>query len=180
MVDDSRCTSGEDVDLYWVDSLDVRYLDDHIGAIVEALMELVCRPRDRVWSNPYLKGYLREDFRDRLVEASKGNLVPVDEVKPIRRSGPMRLFEIRWTDVQVVQVVRREKRHTTIEVRLLHAEPSAVPSAAIAVHVHEKRTDKADKVKIWQNAEIDRAMGRYRATVVPWLSRVSPGWRLSR
>lgn len=178
--DASRCSSGSLVDVYWVGSLDVQYQSDHVDAVVGALMELVRKPADRVW-DPYLEIMTEREFRNRVVAATEGRLVPVDHVKPIMSpdAAKANIYEVRWTGITVVRRTGRKQSHSTIEVRLLHAEPAARSHGAVAVHVHEKRTDRFEKIKLWQDAEISRAVATYETTVVPWLS-ASPDRRLNR
>lgn len=130
------CTYQARVDIYW------RYLpaaDEraHVDAIVTSLMTALDSPTRR-W-NPYNSAMVKAEFRKRLERASRGQLQPVDELKSLR-GGRGFLYEIRWNDINVVDVYSDQKQvHSKTNARLIHAEPNELGIAMLGLVVHEKR-----------------------------------------
>lgn len=141
---------------------------------MDALFDAVGGP-DRRWS-PYNSETTRSEFRGRLREAARGRLRPVDHVKCLDRGEAQCLFEVRWSGVTVQEVDRRPEAgknpdgslkviHVDVEARLIHAEPTSLSLAALGLHAHEKVVFPRDRARTRaaQNAEIDIAIGLYRA-----------------
>lgn len=158
----SNCSGELEVDFYWIDC---DPSDVQIDGAVDALMGAISGP-GRVW-NPWARAAVEEEFKKRLQRAARGQLRPVDEVKVIdpRPSMPDGLFEIRWKDVRVLELVEapsaqgKLQRERKVHVRLIEWEPLA-DIAAVGLHVHEKEIVKGDKVatRRLQDAEIDVAL----------------------
>lgn len=110
------------------------------------------KPEGRVW-NPFAERMVRAEFRDRVHAASRGELVPVDEVKPVDVRYPPPLYEIRWQDIPVTTRVGGDLVHSTALVRMYHSEPAEAPNHFIGHHIHEKLIDVSD-INREQNAEI--------------------------
>lgn len=105
---------------------------------------------------------VRAEFRQRLLKASEGKLVPVDEVKPVDISNPPPLYEIRWIDVAVTDIDSQgSTSFGRVHVRLYHSEPPEAPNHFIGHHAHEKNVE-LDDVRGAQDAEIQTAIGWYR------------------
>ncbi len=118
------------------------------------------KPQGRVW-NPFAERMARSEFRDRVRAAARGELEPVDEVKPVDVRNPPPLYEIRWQDIPVTDRDGDRIVHGTALVRMYHSEPTAVPDHFVGHHIHEKLIDVED-VNRKQNAEIRVALSFYR------------------
>ncbi|MEV7608621.1 hypothetical protein AB0N61_03970 [Microbacterium sp. NPDC089320] len=104
---------------------------------------------------------VRAEFKKRLEKAQRGELEPVDEVKPVDVLNPPPLYEIRWQDIAVTdRLDDGTQRFGKVVVRLYHSEPVARPGHFVGHHAHEKDVDAAD-VYAAQDAEIDVAIGWY-------------------
>lgn len=148
---------GVGADFYW------RYCvtTDHIAAAVDALMRAL-KADGRLW-NPYNISYTKSMFRRRLQAATRGQLVPIDEVK---RAGSSltKLFEIRWSNLSVQQrLPSGQVGHVCLEARLYYAEPDHLGLRIIlGLHCHEKLTTGDDEtVRAAQDAEIAKASRCY-------------------
>ncbi len=132
---------------------------EDVRVAVDRLMASISGGK-RVW-NPYAAGMARSEFKKRIEKAQRGELQPVDEVKPVDVKNPPPLYEIRWTGISVTE---REgdgtQSHSTAQVRMYHSEPSAVPDHFVGHHVHEKRLDVKD-VNGEQQKEIRAAINWY-------------------
>ena len=114
----------------------------------------------------------KAEFRKRLEKAAAGTLVPVDEIKPVG-DGLCSLFEIRWSGIQVTDVEPDGRQSfSTIQMRLLHAEPSDIGIDAVGLHAHEKVIVEGDPqmTRQLQDDQIATAENRFR-------SECSDGWR---
>lgn len=117
--------------------------DDDVATAVNVLLDAVSGP-GRVW-NPYARQMVRSEFKQRILKAQRGQLEPVDEVKPVDIRNPPPLYEIRWQNIPVTH--RAESgavNHEEVVVRMYHSEPVAMPDVFIGHHAHEKITDVAD------------------------------------
>ena len=94
-------------------------------------------PPGRLW-NPWAERMARAEFRDRLKAASRGELVPIDEVKPVDDDNPPPMYEIRWQGISVTNKVGDDVSHQTVLVRLYHSEPDIRPGHFVGHHIHEK------------------------------------------
>jgi len=135
-----------------------------IEAAVNSLMGTL-RGAGRQW-NPYSESMARAEFRQRLLTAELGDLVPVDEVLRLVTGGDGWLYEIRWQDISV----RRVQPNGSVEyydaqVRALHGEPPRLPQYLIGVHVHEKLhwSDDDSRTEDEQNAQIRIAVKKFWA-----------------
>ncbi len=160
----SNCSLGVGVDFYWYGKGPVALPGrDGIAAAVDALMAAVDSPARR-W-NMYNKAFTRREFTKRLEAASRGELVPVDQVKPVEDPDAEWLFEIRWADLALQEQRQGEalSRHITIEARLYHAEPLSLGVVAIGLHAHEKAIveDDPKATRQAQDLEIHEAIVRY-------------------
>lgn len=130
----SNCSSGVAVDLYW------RYCtaesqDEHIDAMVAALFGVLCGEHRR-WSPP-AAAHTKARFRWLINKAARGEVVPVDEVKPIR-GGLESLFELRWNNIDVLEVKGEQRTYLRTGVRLIHAEPMEISVGMVGLLAHEK------------------------------------------
>lgn len=157
----SNACSGLRVAFYWVDNPSTDE-DDHLDQAVDTLFEAIRQPGLRLWT-PWNTPLLKAEFRNRLRKASRGELEPPEELKPVG-DGRLPIYEIRWSELGV-----RERpgdgdpdRFKQIEVRLLHGEPLELSLALLGLHAHEKYTDGTDREnKRAQDAEIERAKAIY-------------------
>lgn len=135
-----------------------------VGADVEAAVSklmAVISSEGRVW-NPWSGTIVRREFRSRILRASKGELLPVDEVKPVDINQPPPMYEIRWQDVDVAELLPDgSQRFAKVVVRMYHSEPTGVPDYFIGHHAHEKDLD-ADDINAAQDEEIRTALGWYQ------------------
>lgn len=157
----SNCSAGVPVDFYWCECFGPDE-DEHIEAAVNALWQAIRRRGERGW-DPRAAALVRSEFRDRLREAARGELKPVDHVKEVGPGHPV-LFEIRWQDIPVMELGTPRRFHD-IQVRLIHAEPEVLGLAFVGLHAHEKiiikdRGDREANEKAThraQDAEIAKA-----------------------
>ena len=159
------------VDLYWHACVEP---EDHVAAATAAVFRALGRPGRR-W-NPFAERMVLAEIRGRLRAAARGELRPVDQVKPIGERDA--LFEIRWLDIPVTEVAPDgSSRHSTTGARLLHAEPLALSVCAVGLHAHEKPHGQDDATaRARQDAEIRVALDRYHAGVgTLWGLRRSSG-----
>lgn len=131
---------------------------EDLDAATEAFMAAL-KPEGRVW-NPFAERMARSEFRDRVQAAARGELVPVDEVKPVDVRYPPPLYEIRWQGISVTDRIGDGLVHSTALVRMYHSEPSRVPDHFIGHHVHEKLLN-VDDINDEQNFEIRVAKRLY-------------------
>jgi hypothetical protein len=130
-----------------------------VDAAVNVLMSAISG-EGRLW-NPWTGTMVRQEFRSRIGKASRGELVPVDEVKPVDAANPPPMYEIRWQDINVTERdTDGGQRFKQVVVRMYHSEPPELPSHFIGHHAHEKDVD-ADDVNAAQNEEIATAVGWY-------------------
>ncbi len=156
----SRCSSAKPLTFRWFGFPPCEPHEDNIDAAVEVLMAKVTPP-GRVW-NPWSGTMVKREFRHRIVHASKGELVPVDEVKPVDVANPPPLYEIRWQDINVTDRLEDgTQRFGKVAVRMYHSEPEEAPGHFIGHHAHEKDLTATD-VNAAQNEEIATAIGWYR------------------
>ena len=133
---------------------------DDIDVATDAFMTAIT-PVGRVW-NPWSGAMVREEFRDRIVAAERGELEPIDEVKSVDEENPPPLYEIRWQGISVTDIQNGVQRHGTILVRLYHSEPEVLPRHFIGHQIHEKNVE-TDDVYGAQDAEIAIAKRYYDA-----------------
>jgi len=149
----SRCSCGSPIEFRWFGyptaeaGLD---LDTATDAFITSIS-----PEGRVW-NPYALRMVRAEFRDRIKTAARGELEPVDEVKPVDIRNPPPLYEIRWQGIHVTDQIDGQLHHTTALVRMYHSEPASIPEYFVGHHVHEKLVD-VDDISGTQQAEIEIA-----------------------
>lgn len=145
------------VDFYWYGGGDGTQ-KQHIALAVEALMAALRKRPDRRWS-PFNERYTRTEFRKRLEKAACGDLQPPEEIKSLR-AGDI-LFEIRWAGIPVHECPPTgSERHTTAEVRLIHAQPyDELGLCVLGLHAHEKAIIDGDAqaTKRLQDYQIDLA-----------------------
>lgn len=143
---------------------------DHIEAAVDYLMDAVTRDHPaRRSTNPYWARLTRSAFRRRLEAAQRGELEPVDEVKPIGDHIPeSNLFEIRWSEIPVREQNPQapddaaKDLQAKVEVRLYFAEPPNCGLAILGLHCHEKRVHGTDaQIREAQDEEIAHAFKMY-------------------
>lgn len=148
----SCCSLGVPVEFYYALCAGST-LEEHITAAVDALWNAIQRPGERAW-NPHSRAMVRAEFRDRLLVATEGDLVPVDHIKPVG-DGSCHLYEIRWVDIPIaiLDENRQISAHANIHVRLIHTEPDTMKFSAIALHAHEKILDGVNTRPL-QDAEI--------------------------
>lgn len=157
----SNACSGLRVAFYWVDNPSTDE-DDHLDQAVDTLFEAIRHAGVRLWT-PWNTPLLKAEFRNRLKKASRGELEPPDELKPVGDGRPS-IYEIRWSEIEVHERPDGDGPHRfkKIEVRLLHGEPLELSLALLGLHAHEKRTDGTDEeIKRAQDAEIERAKAIY-------------------
>jgi hypothetical protein len=96
--------------------------------------------------------------------AASGGLTPTEEVKPVGNDKAS-LFEIRWVDIDVIDLNERMEvaAHRKVGARLYHTEPLTLSVAAVGLHAHEKAIVDGDKRETHrlQDLEIAEAEGRY-------------------
>lgn len=134
----SVCSRGGEVYMYWHD-FPSRIQDEHLRQLVDALFSALCHVQGRRW-NPWAERLVRAEIKGRLKLACAGRLRPVDHVKSLR-NGIADLFEIRWQDIEVYDELGGKKRHYLTNLRLIHAEPTGIPRAAIGLEALEKPKD---------------------------------------
>ena len=129
------------VDFYWYGGGDGTQ-KQHIALAVEALMAAL---------------------KKRLETAARGELQPPKEIKSLR-AGDI-LFEIRWAGIPVHECPPTgPERHTTAEVRLIHAQPyDELGLCVLGLHAHEKAIIDGDAqaTKRLQDDQIDLAEQRF-------------------
>lgn len=149
----SRCTQHSPLRYVWA----ARKLGQaDIDAAVDACMAAIRGDGNRRW-NMYNESMARSEFRNRLRQAERGELKPVEHVKKLGRGSKADLFEIRWQAVTVHEVAADDTlTYPKIKVRLQHAEPAAQAALLIGVHAHEKVVVKGNSAatKTLQNKEI--------------------------
>lgn len=136
----------------------------HVDATVRKLMDTL-RGEGRQW-NPYSEAIAREEFRQRLLAAEQGDLIPVDEVIRLVTGEDGWLYEIRWQDISVRRVMADGNvEYYDAQVRALHGEPPRLPQHLIGVHAHEKLHWDGDdeKTEDEQNAQIRLAVRKFWA-----------------
>lgn len=135
---------------------------DHVEAAVDALMNAVKAAESRLW-NPYNERYTRGSFRNRIKLAERGELKPPKEVKRVRSGTPaFVLYEIRWSDIKVIERREDGMEQKRIDARLYYVEPPNVGLMLLGLHCHEKRVDGTPaEIREWQDAEIDKAENLY-------------------
>lgn len=161
--DDSYCCSGHETEYWWVHggALSPNDALEHVLDLVEA--ELTQDPK-RYWSERSLDEWIGR-VEALLINASKGRLLAVTEIKSIVRALPRRVFEIRIS----IGTLRATRMGDTVvatspkdePLRIYHGETTSLPFHALGVHLHLKETGGA--IKDLQNAEIDRALERLDA-----------------
>lgn len=152
----SRCSQGALLQFRWWGYPPCSD-DDHIAAAVAALFAAVSPP-GRVW-NPWSSSMARAEFKRRLEKAVRGQLKPVDEVKPVDVAQPPPMYEIRWQDIAVANLRDDgSQEFGKVVVRLYHSEPPSVPDYFIGHHAHEKDVT-AEDVNAAQDSEIAAAVG---------------------
>ncbi|WP_425955320.1 hypothetical protein [Xylanimonas sp. McL0601] len=160
----SICSSGVRIDFYWWSCAD-EDVKSHLDDALAALWRAVDGPNRR-WT-PWSQSMVRSQFKKRLEKAIRGQLVPVDEIKPLR-DGRASLFEIRWTDIGVSEVgTGGELVFRDVHVRLIHTEPDGFGLGVVGLHAHEKAIDPDDPTwtRAEQDAEVDTAERCYFAGV---------------
>lgn len=157
----SNACRGLEVDFYWYHG-GGGTAADHIALAVDALMAAIKAPSCRLW-NPYNERLTRAMFRKRLEKAAQGRLRPPYELKSLR--GGDTLFEIRWNDVNIHErPTGGPERHTSVEVRLIHAQPyDDLGLCILGLHAHEKVIveDDEEATKALQDDQIDIAAQRF-------------------
>lgn len=105
---------------------------------------------------------VRSEFTNVLTRATRGELKPIDEVKPVDIANPPPMYELRWQDIAVTnRDATGALTHSTVVVRLYHSEPDEAPGYFVGHHAHEKDVATAD-VRGAQNDEIATALGWYQ------------------
>ena len=153
----SRCSSGTPVTFRWYGYPTAELgedLDTATGAFLAAIT-----PAGRVW-NPWAQRMVRAEFRDRVLAASRGELVPIDEVKAVDQENPPPLYEIRWQGIAVTDYTDGQAVHRTALVRMYHSEPPQAAGHFVGHHIHEKLVD-VDDIYAAQDDEIRVAKGFY-------------------
>lgn len=151
----SRCSGKAPLSLRWY-GFPPCNLGQDLSAAVQALFDSVSPP-GRVW-NPWSSAITRAEFKKRLEKASRGELEPVDEVKPVDARNPPPLYEIRWQGVAVANLkTDGSQEFSEVLVRLYHSEPISQPDYFVAHHAHEKDLSSQD-VNAAQNDEISVAL----------------------
>ena len=156
----SRCSGGTSIQFRWYGFPACSNGDD-VSSAVSVLMTAV-KGGTRVW-NPYAEQMAKSEFKNRIKKAARGELKPVDEVKPVDVRNPPPLYEIRWIDLPVTdRTASGTLSHSTVQVRMYHSEPATVPGHFVGHHAHEKLVNVAD-VNATQQVEIKTAIGFYAA-----------------
>lgn len=108
--------------------------------------------------NPWSSAITRAEFKKRIQKASRGELEPIDEVKPVDAVNPPPMYEIRWQDIAVAELQDDgSQKFSEVQVRLYHSEPPSRPGYFIGHHAHEKDVVTTD-VNAAQNREISVAV----------------------
>lgn len=158
--EDSYCCSGNPVQLWWVNGVTVGP-DESIEEMINRI-ELLLRDGGRYWTEYTIEDRLGQ-IEALLEMAKQGRLEPITEIKPLHRSAPRRLFEIRQeVDVVYRHMVGPVVANTECDVELLriyHGETARLPAHTLHVHLHFKDTDK--DASVLQDAEIDHAASVY-------------------
>ncbi|MFD1210973.1 hypothetical protein ACFQ36_02820 [Arthrobacter sp. GCM10027362] len=159
----SRCSSGSPVAFKWFDGIR-RSEPDHVQLAVEACLRAVDSDT-RVW-NPFAKAMVKSEFKKRIERAALGQLVPVEEVKPVgQQPSPPPLYEIRWQDIAVTDrapgAAPQDAVFSKVIVRMYHSEPATLPDHFIGHHVHEKIISPAGDTHLLQDTEINVAAGYF-------------------
>ncbi|WP_286329519.1 hypothetical protein [Agromyces marinus] len=128
-----------------------------VNVAVAVLVDAIS-PAGRLW-NPWSIQMAKSEFKQRILRAQRGELRPVDEVKPVDVANPPPLYEIRWQGIPVTdQLPDGSRRHGEVLVRMYHSEPAEAPSHFIGHHAHEKDVAVED-VNAAQQQEIRTAIG---------------------
>ncbi|UQN30637.1 hypothetical protein [Brachybacterium kimchii] len=157
----SNATGGLRVDVYWL-SCSSSEEREHVAAAVDALFEAIRGSGTRLWS-PYSKAYVRATFKKRIEKASRGELRPRSELKPVS-DGRVPLYEIRWSDIDVLERPEEgaDEAHRKVSVRLLHGEPAKLGVCIVGIRAHEKFVAGTDgENKRAQDREIEQALAEY-------------------
>lgn len=157
----SNVCSRLPVDFYWVDN-PAEDESRHISQAVDALFEAISAPGVRLWS-PYNAPLVRAQFKNRIEKATRGELEPPDELKPVS-DGRLPLYEVRWSGIAVRErsVDGGPDSYFHVEARLLHGEPDELGLCFIGLHAHEKQYwGTPAEIKQAQNAEIEIAATVY-------------------
>lgn len=158
--DDSYCCSNNPVQLWWVNGRTVGP-NESVDAILDRIEPLL-RDGDRYWNDFMIDDRLGQ-IEALLERAQQGKLQPISEIKPVHRSSPRRLFEIRQEiDVEyrtIVGAVVADRQYDIELLRIYHGETRDLPAHALHLHLHFKDTDK--DAKVLQNDEIDYAATIY-------------------
>lgn len=158
--DDSYCCSKNPVQLWWVNGETVGP-NESVEAMLDRIEPLL-RDGGRYWNDFMIEDRLGQ-IEALLEKAQQGTLQPISEIKPLHRSSPRRLFEIRQEiDVEYRTTVGPAvvDRRSDIELlRIYHAETSKLPAHALHLHLHFKDTDR--DASVLQDAEIDHAAAIY-------------------
>ena len=155
----SNCAVGVDVDFYWA-GCPSEFLEDHIEQAKDALFAALGERRQLLW-NPHAEAMVKAEIKDRLRQAARGQLKPVDEVKSLR-GGRDHLFEIRWQGIAITERLEDgTHRHVKTNLRLIFAEPPELSVAAVGLVAVEK--PEGEEGKALQDAAINEAERRYHA-----------------
>lgn len=162
----SRCSARSPITFRWYGFPSCAEGDD-VRTAVDVLFASIAGG-DRVW-NPFAEQMARSEFKRRIEKAERGELRPVDEVKPVDVSNPPPLYEIRWQGIHVTG--RRSdgvQYFADAKVRLYHSEPTTVPTHFVGHHAHEKDLSAVD-VNAAQQQEIRTALGwHYQGISSTW------------
>lgn len=156
----SRCSGGQAVGFRWYGFPTCEAAEDKdLEVATEAFFTALDSP-GRVW-NPHSRTMAKMEFQRRVQKAGRGELEPLDEVKPVDEKNPPPLYEIRWQTIGVTTRVDGVTKHAQTIVRLYHSEPTGVPTHFVGHHIHEKLI--SDDTWSAQNAEIEIAKAFYHA-----------------
>lgn len=158
--DDSYCCSNNPVQLWWVNGQTVGP-GESIDAMLDRIEPLL-RDGERYWNDYMIQDRLGQ-IEGLLEKAKQGNLQPISEIKPLHRSSPRRLFEVRQEiDVEYRTMVGPavvDRQYDIELLRIYHGETTKLPAHAVHLHLHFKDTDR--DAAVLQDSEIDRAAEIY-------------------
>jgi hypothetical protein len=156
----SRCSAGGTLTFAWSGKPSPEAADQ-IDAAVRTF-EDVARTPERIW-DPRHWAITRAEFRNLLIRATNGRLIPLTHVKEIDRARREFVFEIKY-DFRAISLDAKNKRvGSKVKTRTYTSEPPEFADSFVGLHVHQKIEIPGDNAETnrLQNVEIDVAVRYY-------------------